>query len=74
MPSITIRVFEGELTWGQAAGLVDHVTEVVVPILGEAVRSNVWLLVKNVSRRRAHREATRTGLCSSEHSCNDHMV
>ena len=30
MPSIPIRVFEGELTWGQAAGLVDRVTEVVV--------------------------------------------
>ena len=57
MLSITIRVFEGELTWGQAAGLVDRVTEVVVPILGEAVRSNVWLLVEKASRRRSHRRS-----------------
>jgi len=35
MPAITIRVFEGELTWGQAAELVGHVTEVVVPFVGE---------------------------------------
>lgn len=55
MPSITIRVFEGELTWGQAAELVDHVTEVVVPFVSEPVRSSVWLLVEKVSRRRSHR-------------------
>ena len=57
MPAITIRVFEGELTWGQAAELVDQVTEVVVPFVGEAVRSNVRLLVEKVSRRSSHRLA-----------------
>ena len=60
MPAITIRVFEGELTWGQAAELVDQVRELVVPFVGEAVRSNVWLLVEKVSRRTSHRLATRT--------------
>ena len=46
MPVITIKVLEGELTWGQTAELVDQVTEVVVPFVGEAVRSNVWVLVQ----------------------------
>jgi phenylpyruvate tautomerase PptA (4-oxalocrotonate tautomerase family) len=40
MPVITIKVFEGELTWGQTAELVDHVTE--------AAGSNVSLLVEVV--------------------------
>jgi phenylpyruvate tautomerase PptA (4-oxalocrotonate tautomerase family) len=49
MPVITIKVFEGELTCGQTAELVDDVTEAVVPFVGDAVRSNVWLLVEKVT-------------------------
>jgi phenylpyruvate tautomerase PptA (4-oxalocrotonate tautomerase family) len=41
MPAITIMVFEGELTWGEAAELVDDVTEAVVRFVGEAVRSHL---------------------------------
>jgi 4-oxalocrotonate tautomerase len=48
MPVITIKVFEGELTGGQAAELIDDVTEAVIPFVGEAVRSNVWVLVEEV--------------------------
>jgi phenylpyruvate tautomerase PptA (4-oxalocrotonate tautomerase family) len=51
MPVITIKVFEGELTWGQTAEMVDDVTEAVVPFVGEAVRSNVRVLVEKVTRR-----------------------
>jgi len=39
MPAITIKVFERELTWGQAAELIEDVTNAVVPFVGEAVRS-----------------------------------
>ena len=52
MPAITIKVFEGELTWGQAAELVDDVTEVLVPFVGDAVRSNVSLLVEEVTSKK----------------------
>lgn len=48
MPVITIKVFEGELTGGQTAELIDDVTEAVIPFVGEAVRSNVWVLVEEV--------------------------
>jgi 4-oxalocrotonate tautomerase len=48
MPIITIKVFEGELTGGQAAELIDDVTEAVIPFVGEAVRPNVWVLVEEV--------------------------
>ena len=48
MPVITIKVFEGELTGGQAAELIDDVTEAVIPFVGEALRSNVWVLVEEV--------------------------
>ena len=73
MPVITIRVFEGELTWGQAAELVDRVTQVVVPYAGEDVRTNVSLLVEE-ARRRSPRLAARANPCSSERSCNEPMA
>jgi phenylpyruvate tautomerase PptA (4-oxalocrotonate tautomerase family) len=72
MPAITIRVFEGELTWGQTAEMVDDVTEAVVPFVGEGVRSNVCLLVEKLSRRRSHRLATQAN--QSEDSCNEPLA
>jgi phenylpyruvate tautomerase PptA (4-oxalocrotonate tautomerase family) len=63
MPVITIRVFEGELTWGQTAEMVDDVTEAVVPFVGEAVRSNVRVLVEKVTPKESDRLATTTNLC-----------
>ena len=52
MPVITIKVLEGELTWGQTAELVADVTEAAVPFVGEAVRSNVWILVEKVTPKK----------------------
>ena len=52
MPVITIKVLEGELTWGQTAELVADVTEAAVPFVGEAVRSNVWILVEKVAQKK----------------------
>jgi phenylpyruvate tautomerase PptA (4-oxalocrotonate tautomerase family) len=63
MPVITIKVFEGELTWGQTAEMVDDVTEAVVPFVGEALRSNVRVLVEKVMPKESHRLATNTNLC-----------
>jgi phenylpyruvate tautomerase PptA (4-oxalocrotonate tautomerase family) len=49
MPVITIKVLEGELTWGQTAEMVGDVTEAAVPFVGEVIRSNVWVLVEKVT-------------------------
>ena len=48
MPLITVKVFEGELTWGQAAEMIEDITEAVIPFVGEAVRYNTWVLVEEV--------------------------
>lgn len=48
MPVITVKVFEGELTLGQTAELIEEVTNAVTPFVGEAVRSNTWVLVEEV--------------------------
>jgi phenylpyruvate tautomerase PptA (4-oxalocrotonate tautomerase family) len=52
MPAVTIMVFEDELTWCEAAELVDDVNVAVVPFVGEAVRSNVSLLVERVTSKK----------------------
>ena len=52
MPAITIKVFERELTWGQTAELIEDVTNAVVPFVGEAVRSNVWVRIEKVTPKR----------------------
>jgi 4-oxalocrotonate tautomerase len=48
MPIITVKVFEGELTWGQTAEMIEDITEAVIPYVGEVVRSNTWVLVEEV--------------------------
>jgi len=48
MPIITVKVFEGELTWGQTAEMIEDLTEAVIPYVGEIVRSNTWVLVEEV--------------------------
>ena len=48
MPIITVKVFEGELTWGQTAEMIGDITEAVIPSVGEIVRSNTWVLVEEV--------------------------
>ena len=48
MPIITVGVFEGELTWGQTAEMIEDITEAVIPYVGEIVRSNTWVLVEEV--------------------------
>lgn len=48
MPLITVKVFEGELTWGQTAEMIEDITQAVIPYVGEAVRSNTWVLVEEV--------------------------
>jgi phenylpyruvate tautomerase PptA (4-oxalocrotonate tautomerase family) len=44
MPLITVKVFEGELTRGQTAEMIEHITQAVIPYVGEVVRSNTWVL------------------------------
>jgi phenylpyruvate tautomerase PptA (4-oxalocrotonate tautomerase family) len=51
MPVVTIKVLEGELTWGQTADMVADVTEAAVPFVGEAVRFNVQVLVEKANRK-----------------------
>ncbi len=48
MPLITIKVFEGELTWGQTTEMIEDITQAVIPYVGEAVRSNTWVVVEEV--------------------------
>jgi 4-oxalocrotonate tautomerase len=48
MPLITVKVFEGELTWGQTIEMIEDITEAVIPYAGEAVRSNTWVMVEEV--------------------------
>ena len=48
VPLITVKVFEGELTWGQAAEMIEDITTAVIPFVGEAVRANTWVLVEEV--------------------------
>ena len=48
MPLITVKVFEGELTLGQTAELIEDITQAVIPYVGEVVRSNTWVLVEEV--------------------------
>jgi 4-oxalocrotonate tautomerase len=48
MPIITVKVFEGELTSGQTAELINEITEAVIPFVGEAVRPNIWVLVEEI--------------------------
>ena len=48
MPIITVKVFEGELTKGQTAEMIEDITEAVIPYVGEAVRANTWVLVEEV--------------------------
>jgi 4-oxalocrotonate tautomerase len=48
MPLITVKVFEGELTVGQTAEMIEDITQAVIPYVGEVVRSNTWVLVEEV--------------------------
>src|SRR5215472_5007679 len=48
VPLITVKVFEGELTWGQAAEMIEDITTAVIPFVGEAVRANTWVLIEEV--------------------------
>ena len=48
MPVITVKLNEGELTWGQTAEMIENITQAVTPFVGKAVRSNVWVLVEQV--------------------------
>jgi phenylpyruvate tautomerase PptA (4-oxalocrotonate tautomerase family) len=48
VPLITVKVFEGELTWGQAAEMIGDITAAVIPFVGEAVRANTWVLIEEV--------------------------
>lgn len=50
MPLITVKVFEGELTRGQTADMIEHITQAVIPYVGEVVRSNTWVLVEEIKR------------------------
>jgi 4-oxalocrotonate tautomerase len=48
MPLITVKVFEGELTWGQTTEMIEDITQAVIPYVGEAVRSNTWVIVEEI--------------------------
>ena len=48
MPLCTIKMFEGELTEAQAADLIRHVTEAIVPFVGEKLRGNTWVLIEEI--------------------------
>jgi 4-oxalocrotonate tautomerase len=48
MPLITVKIFEGELTLGQTAEMIEDVTQAVIPYVGEVVRPNTWVLVEEV--------------------------
>ena len=48
MPIITIKVFEGELTWSQVAEMIEDITQAVIPFFGEAVRSSTRVLIEEV--------------------------
>jgi tautomerase-like protein len=56
VPVITVKVFEGDLTKGQTAELIDDVTNAVIPFVGEASRAG---------SRRSRDERYRTGLRST---------
>ena len=49
MPLCTIKMFEGELTEAQAADLIRHVTEAIIPFVGEKLRGNTWVLIEEIS-------------------------
>ena len=48
MRVITVRLIEGELTWGQTAEMIRDLAEAAIPFLGEEVRSNMRVLVEEV--------------------------
>ena len=48
MPLITIKMFEGELTRSQTAGLIRDVTEAVIPFVTEKLRENTWVLIEEI--------------------------
>jgi phenylpyruvate tautomerase PptA (4-oxalocrotonate tautomerase family) len=48
MPTITVKVFEGELTKDQTAEVTADISEAVIPFVGEVVRANTWVLVEEV--------------------------
>ena len=48
MPIITIKVFEGELTWSQMAEMIEDITQAVIPFVGKAVRSSTRVLIEEV--------------------------
>lgn len=49
MPLCTIKMFEGELTESQAADLIRHVTEAIIPFVGEKLPGNTWVLIEEIS-------------------------
>lgn len=48
MPVITVKLVEGELTWGQTAEMVDNITRAVSLFTRDVAQSNVWVLVEQV--------------------------
>ena len=48
MPLITVKMFEGELTWGQTTEMIEDITQAMIPYVGEAVRSNTWVIVEEI--------------------------
>lgn len=48
MPLITVKVFEDELTQQQTSALIQGITEVVIPFIGEQLRDATWVLVEEV--------------------------
>lgn len=48
MPLITVKVFEGELTWGQTTEMIEDITQAMIPYVGEVVRPNTWVVVEEI--------------------------
>ena len=50
MPLITINVVENVFTDKQKAQMIEKVTDAIVSIEGEAMRSITWVLIEEVSK------------------------
>ena len=49
MPLVTIKVFEEELSESQSQDLIRKVTEAIIPLVGEKLRANTWILIEEIA-------------------------
>jgi len=49
MPLVTINIIENVFTQEQKSEMIERITDVIVSIEGEAMRSIVWVMIEEVA-------------------------